>query len=130
MDDVDGFGLGPEPGGVDVRVAGEGDVGLGDLGAKGIEDTLGFAEGGVEGKPDWPLARAVVLMSAMACSSLGMRSAREGVRAGRMFRVGDGFDANVLRVGAAGLATGWGAMGSMRREAPRKRLTIRRFAGA
>ncbi len=49
LDHVDGFRAGPEPGGVDVGVAGEVDGGLGEDGVKLGEDALGFAEGGVEG---------------------------------------------------------------------------------
>src|SRR6202011_5607310 len=49
LDDVDGFAARPEPGGVDVGVAGEIDGGLGEDGGEGGEDVLGFAEGGVEG---------------------------------------------------------------------------------
>ncbi|MCU1252333.1 MAG: hypothetical protein JWQ49_5362, partial [Edaphobacter sp.] len=49
LDDVYGFGARPEPGGVDVGVAGLVDDGLGEDRVKGGEDLLRFAEGGVEG---------------------------------------------------------------------------------
>ncbi len=49
LDDVDGFALWPEPGGVDVGVAGEVDFGFSEDGVEGGEDLLRFAERFVEG---------------------------------------------------------------------------------
>ena len=48
-DGVNGFGARPEPGGVDVGVAGEVDLRLREDGLEGGEDGLGFAERVVEG---------------------------------------------------------------------------------
>ncbi len=50
LDDVDGFAARPEPGSVDVGVAGEVDCGLGEDWVEGGEDVLCLAEGGVEGR--------------------------------------------------------------------------------
>ncbi len=54
-DHVDGFGSGPEPGGVDVGVAGEVKGGLLEQRAEGIEFGLGGAEAQVEFGLGWGL---------------------------------------------------------------------------
>ena len=106
LDDIDGLGLGPEPGGVDVRVAGEDDVGLFHLRAQRVEDALRLAEGGIEGDLIGGGERGGV-DGGDGLLELRHQILARGRERGQDVGRGDGLDADVLSIGATGLAAGW-----------------------
>ena len=101
LDDVDGFAAGPEPGGVDVGVAGEVDGGLGEDGVEGGEDVLRFAERGVEGG----LVAGVEGFEVDGGDGFfyfGEEVFARGGEGGKDVCRGDALDADVFGVGACG----------------------------
>ena len=126
LDDVDGFACGPEPGGVDVGVAGEVDVGLSEDGVEGGEDVLRFAEGFVEGG----LVAGGEGFGVDGGDGLfyfGEEIFARGGEGGEEVGGGDALDADVVGVRAD---AGGGGMGSMREADAARRFCRRRCGGA
>ena len=121
LDDVDGFALGPEPGGVDVGVAGEVDFGFREDGVEGGEDLLRVAEGFVEGGLVAG-GEGVGVDGGDGFFYFGEEIFARGGESGEEIGGGDALDADVVgrRAGVALVAVG---LGSMVRRTPEKVLS-------
>jgi hypothetical protein len=98
VDDVDGFGAGPEPGGVDVGVAGEVElVDCEDVVERG-EEGLGFVEGGVEGRLI-PCCEGFEVDGGYGGFDCGEEVFAGGGKDGEEVGGGDALDADVVGVG-------------------------------